>query len=138
MRRRAVYESLNDSERERYYAFIEACPKPKMQKKLDEVSPTYSSPLIALLSSLVDRYASRLKAENQASRTSNHLCCQKSRKLVNRASQKDLNRRDKIETCHVAPSLENPRRIERPRARGQIVFDQWSLSKQRSSGSFSW
>jgi len=38
MRRKAVYESLNDTERERYYAFIEACPKPKMQKKLDEVS----------------------------------------------------------------------------------------------------
>ena len=38
-RRKQVYERLNSLEQERFNAFIEACPKKQMKKKLVEVSP---------------------------------------------------------------------------------------------------
>ena len=36
-RRKQVYESLNDLEEERFNAYIEACPKKPMKKKLVEL-----------------------------------------------------------------------------------------------------
>ena len=37
-RRKAVYTSLNEEEQERFIAYIEACPKKPMKKKLLELS----------------------------------------------------------------------------------------------------
>ena len=138
-RRRQVYEKISDNplEEERFNAYIEACPKKAMKKKLSDVRNTIREGFVPNLSFFlsVDRLAPRLEAKEQrASDLGDHLGSQEPCRPAHRARQEDLDLRNQAAARAEIPSSGLHEGRQRAHSRRERVPRQWSLLEQRRPG----